>query len=143
HAAGKLQGAVIDGDINAASFDADDLPMIVWLRGDESYVSDFNISADDAMKALGIKRSRLTQISGKELRVGRIRVDRYIRPVYRQADIDAYLEWTRPTATHIKSSDVLLQAATELRSGSREMTDQINDHITQVQQQIQASQEAV
>ncbi len=48
-----------------------DLPMIVWLRGDELYVDEFCLDADAAMKALGIKRSRLTQISGKELRVGR------------------------------------------------------------------------
>jgi hypothetical protein len=58
-----------------------DFPMIVWLRGDEPWFSQFDMDAEAVMSALGIKRSRLTQISGKELRVGRVRMDRYIRPV--------------------------------------------------------------
>jgi hypothetical protein len=144
HSTSKIQGAVSGSEFGEnAHFHHDELPLIVWLRGDESYAGDFSLSADEAMKALGIKRSRLTQISGKELRVGRIRVDRYIRPVYRQSDIDAYLEWTRPTATHIKSSDVLLHAATELRSGSREMADQISRRISDAQNALIQSYEAV
>ena len=62
------------------------------------------------MHALGIKRSRLTQISGRDLRVGRVRVDRYIRPVYRSNDIEKYLAWTRATASHQKSSDAIKTA---------------------------------
>src|SRR5438045_3561626 len=53
---------------------ADALPMLVWLRGDESYCGDFCLDADQVMVRLGIKRSRLTQISGRELRVGRMRM---------------------------------------------------------------------
>src|SRR5690606_18828586 len=59
----------------------EELPMIVWLRGDEEIASEFTVDAEAAMEFLGIKRSRLTQISGRELRVGRMRIDRYIRPV--------------------------------------------------------------
>ena len=86
------------------------LPMVVFLRGDEEIVPDFNLSAEDAMNILGIKRSRLTQISGKELRVGRIRVDRYVRPVFRAEDVENYLKWTRATASHKAASSALTDA---------------------------------
>jgi hypothetical protein len=89
----------------------DEFPMIVWLRGDEPWYSEFDMDADAAMDALSIKRSRLTQIAGKELRVGRVRVDRYIRPVFRSRDIEQYLNQTRATASHQKSSDVINSAA--------------------------------
>lgn len=94
---------------------ATELPMIVWLRGDEPHCADFILEADDVMSQLGIRRSRLTQISGKELRVGRMRRGRYVSPVYRQSDVDAYLAWTRATASHMKSSSVLQEAAEALR----------------------------
>jgi hypothetical protein len=97
------------------------MPLVVWLRGDEPFAGEFNLDADAAMNLLGIKRSRLTQISGRELRVGRIRIDRYIRPMYRKSDIDEYLSWTRATASHLKSSDVLIAAANELREESKEV----------------------
>lgn len=92
----------------------DELPMVVHLRGDEEYVSEFSVDADEAMAQLGIKRSRLTQISGKDLRVGRIRKDRYIRPVYRVSDLEQYLSWTRATATHKNSSETVKRSVDEL-----------------------------
>lgn len=97
------------------------LPMVVWLRGEEDYFGEFSLEADQAMEMLGIKRSRLTQISGKELRVGRKRVDRYVRPVYRPEDVTQYLEWIRPTASHQKSSQVLFSAAENLSERSQEL----------------------
>lgn len=97
-----------------ASAVSDKLDMVVWLRGDEPFFNEFSLNADQVMKHLNIKRSRLTQISGKELRVGRTRIDRYIRPVYRPEDIEEYLQWTRPTASHQKSSKVLEEAAQKL-----------------------------
>lgn len=96
------------------SVDAE-LPMIVWLRGDEPYAGAFRLEAEQVMEQLGIRRSRLTQIAGKELRVGRMRRGRYVSPVFRQEDVDAYLSWTRATASHLKSSTVLQDAACELR----------------------------
>ncbi len=90
------------------------LPMIVNLRGDEDYALDFQVDAEGAMELLGIKRSRLTQISGRELRVGRIRRDRYLRPVYRELDLRDYQEWTRATATHQSSSKAIEQAIDSL-----------------------------
>ena len=83
-----------------------DLPMVVYLEGHEHYLEDFAIDAEKAMDYLGIKRSRLTQISGRELRVGRIRQDRYVRPVYRTKPED-YKSWTRATATSQSSSKLL------------------------------------
>jgi len=90
------------------------LPMILNLLGDEDLVEEFTWDADQAMEFLGIKRSRLTQISGKELRVARIRRDRYLRPVYREADVRDYQEWTRATATHQSSSRAIEQAIDSL-----------------------------
>src|SRR5262245_8088354 len=96
--------------------DLADLPMIVWLRGDEPYCGDFVLEADAVMTQLGIRRSRLTQISGRELRVGRIRRGRYVMPVYRQTDVDSYRGWTRATASHLKSSTLLQDAADSLKA---------------------------
>ena len=92
----------------------DELPMVVWLRGDEPYYGQFTLTADDVMAQLGIRRSRLTQISGRELRVGRARRGRYVSPVFRPGDVDAYQAWTRATAAHQKSSSMLDAAAREL-----------------------------
>lgn len=107
--------AVLEGHYDPA---ATDFPMIVWLRGDESWFAEFNMDADGVMKTLGIKRSRLTQISGRDLRVGRVRVDRYIRPIYRLVDVQQYLNWTRATASHQKSSDSIKMATDHLHEQS-------------------------
>ena len=104
---------MIEFDIPASQKDRK-LPMIVNLRGDEELVEVFNWDADQAMEFLAIKRSRLTQISGRELRVGRIRRDRYLRPVYRESDVRDYQEWTRATATHQSSSRAVEQAIDSL-----------------------------
>lgn len=90
------------------------LPMIVHLLGNEDFVDEFDYDAQMAMDFLGIKRSRLTQISGRELRVGRIRQDRYIRPVFRRKDLENYRNWTRSTATHQSSSQAIDQAVQKL-----------------------------
>ena len=99
-----------------------ELPMIVWLRGDEDHCADFLLDADAVMQTLGIKRSRLTQISGKELRVGRIRRGRYISPVYRQTDVDTYLEWTRASASQLKSASVVTEATAGLLEQSERLS---------------------
>ncbi|MDQ3231250.1 MAG: hypothetical protein M3Q07_05465 [Pseudobdellovibrionaceae bacterium] len=103
----------MEHDIPASQRDRQ-LPMIINLRGDEELVDEFNWDADHVMEFLGIKRSRLTQISGKELRVARIRRDRYLRPIYREADVRDYQEWTRATATHQSSSRAIEQAIDSL-----------------------------
>src|SRR3989338_6049260 len=95
---------------------SDELPMVVWLTGSEPYFSDFALDADAVMVRLGLKRSRLTQISGRELRVGRTKMGRYIRPVYRDCDIEAYLAWVKPTSSHKKSSSVIEEAVQHLET---------------------------
>lgn len=116
---------------SAARWDADDhdaeLPMIVWLRGDEPWYPQFDLDADSVMERLNIKRSRLTQICGKDLRVGRVRVDRYIRPVFRSKDVDAYLQWTRATASHQKSSAAIKDAVDALQHQSAEIAKIVAD----------------
>ncbi len=103
-----------------------EFPMVVFLRGDEPYFNEFCLSADKVMEVLGIRRSRLNQISGKELRVGRARIDNYIRPVYRKIDVEEYLKWIRPSVTHKKSSDVLNEA----RSKLEEQTERVSEEIS-------------
>jgi len=93
----------------------EDLPMIVWLVGTEPWFSEFSLEADHVMASLGIKRTRLTQIAGRELRVGRVRRGRYISPVFRPEDVEQYLKWSRAPSTHIKSSTMLSEAADTLR----------------------------
>lgn len=102
-----------------------ELPMVVWLRGDEPHAADFSLTADDAMRALDIKRSRLTQISGHELRVGRMRVDRYVRPLYRPADVESYKQWTRSTVTHQRTSSIIHDAAASLESQAKVISDRL------------------
>ncbi len=116
--------------VDAAPDNADSLPAVVWLRGDEPYFSDFSIDADQAMILLGIKRSRLTQLSGKELRVGRVKVDRFIRPVYRKIDIDEYLQATRASISHAKSSHIVNEAAEKLNANAEKMTLQVIEQTT-------------
>ncbi len=98
-----------------------ELPLIVWLQGDEAYFDQFSLNANEAMELIGIKRSRLTQISGKELRVGRKREGRYIKPYYRHEDVSTYKEWTRATASHSKSSNILEDAAKKLADRSDQL----------------------
>lgn len=107
----------------------DDLPLVLWLRGDEAICDEFTVDADTAMQMLGIKRSRLTQISGRELRVGKIRIDRYIRPVFRPADIENYLQWTRASASHQKSAQAIELAAKKMDE-QRETLLQLLDEFT-------------
>ena len=117
--------------------------MIVHLRGDEDHAADFTIDADAAMQQLGIKRSRLTQISGKDLRVGRIRKDRYIRPVYRLSDLNQYLDWTRATATSKSSSEAVKQSLEDLESGiETRIKGQLDEHRRQLQQRLRQSLDA-
>lgn len=97
------------------------LPMTLWLRGDEAYCGSFNLDADAVMELLGIKRTRLTQISGRELRVARTKRGRYIVPVYRPEDVEQYRSWSRATATHLKST----QAVTEATENLKDQTSQL------------------
>jgi hypothetical protein len=114
-------GAASDSsDLNSASDVSfaptpEDLPMIVWLVGTEPWFSEFSLEADHVMASLGIKRTRLTQIAGRELRVGRVRRGRYISPVFRPEDVEQYLNWSRAPSTHIKSSTMLSEAADMLK----------------------------
>lgn len=107
--ASSISDTLSDGDGHLVA--EDDFPMIVCLRGDEPWFTQFDMDADSTMAALGIKRSRLTQIAGRDLRVGRVRVDRYIRPVFRSIDVAAYLNQTRATASHQKSSEAIQVAS--------------------------------
>ena len=120
-------------------------PLTVWLTGEEDYFNDFSLSAEDVMKKIGIKRSRLRQISGTELRVGRTKIDRYIKPLYRPSDVDDYLTWTRPTASHKKSSDILNNAASDLASQAQGMIANVeknslklSENITNVLENLQS-----
>jgi hypothetical protein len=119
--------------------DGQPFPMIVWLRGDEDYCAEFSLDAEAVMEKLGIRRTRLTQISGRELRVGRIRRGRYIVPVYRPIDVTEYQQWTRATATHIKSSHVVQEAADSLRNLGEELVDRVDETVGQLTTSLEQS----
>jgi len=125
--------------MDSESVDPGELPLVVWLKGDESFFDHFSLDADQVMKQLGIKRSRLRQISGQELRVGRKRVDRYIRPVYRPEDVDRYLNWTRATASHKKSSGLLQQAVSDLNGLSGQIQETFSGDILAILARVEES----
>ena len=104
------------------------LPMCVWLRGDGD-ADDFVMTAEEVMAELNIKRSRLTQISGRELRVGRKRVDRYIKPFYRQADVLAYRTWTRASATKQKNAELVDRAASDIENRNKRLLDKLQEQL--------------
>ena len=114
------------------------LPMVVWLRGDEE---EFTLSAEDVMAALDIKRSRLTQISGHELRVGRRRVDRYLKPFYRPADVYSYQESTRAALTRQRSAAAVSSVADDIETRHKtilqETTAQLNAVVANTSQTLQ------
>ncbi len=106
-----------------------ELPMQVWIRGDEPYAGQFSMDADEVMELLGIKRSRLTQISGRELRVGRARRNRHVRPVYRPEDVHRYKDWSRATATAAKSSAAIDLAAAKLDAVAGALPTELEDRL--------------
>lgn len=104
----RIEGATCDPTGYMASDDLEtSLPMVVWLRGDEDFVEEFTLDAEAAMEQLGIKRTRLTQISGRQLRVGRMRQGRYIKPLYRPEDVAAYLKSARAPMSHLKAAKTI------------------------------------
>ena len=133
----------MDHDEKAQEKEKEPLPNSIWLRGDEDFFEDFCLDAEEVMSQLGIKRSRLRQISGHELRVGRKRVDRYIKPFYRPKDVEDYLAWTRATASHQKSSLILNTAADSLSSHSKKISESILDLKEQATQAFQDIPERV
>ncbi|MEY4631200.1 MAG: hypothetical protein RIQ81_1320 [Pseudomonadota bacterium] len=131
------------GALDPAQVDEDNLPMIVWLRGDEPWFEDFSVDAEQAMEELGIRRSRLTQISGRELRVGKKRVDRYIRPVFRPEDIAAYKNFTRATVSHLKSSQVIDGALARLESETGHLVEKVTEAVNQRTDDFQGTLEGI
>jgi methyl-accepting chemotaxis protein len=119
--------------------EGEELPMIVSLNEDESLVASFSMSADDVMQVLNIKRSRLTQISGRELRVGRLRVDKYVRPFYRPCDVEKYKEWTRATASHQSSAKALNEVVDRFDKQLGAIKDDLKDPLWEVKDCLQSS----
>ena len=119
---------------------SDQLPLSLWLKGDEPYFKEFSLDAEEVMQQLGIKRSRLRQISGNELRVGRKRVERYIRPFYRPDDVEKYLSWTRATASHQKSSQMLNSAAEKLSEQSKSLLDHLRNTEQNLSKQLKQNE---
>lgn len=139
----EIQEAFLDNQMEStedsrpgASSSPASLPMVVWLRGDEDDVEEFSLDADQVMARLGIKRSRLTQISGKELRVGRIRIDRYTRPVFRPADVEAYLAKTRAPTSHQASGRLIGKVLERLEDQRQDMQAVLQAGLTRFEQSL-------
>ncbi|MBP9708733.1 MAG: hypothetical protein KBD78_13930 [Oligoflexales bacterium] len=122
--------------VNAMSIaEQSSLPMQVWLRGDESYVAEFSLDAEAVMRILRLKRTRLTQISGRELRVGRIKSGRYIKPLYRPQDVEAYLAVTRAPMSQIQSKKQIEAQQADIQALSTQLfTEQQRAHEKLAQQ---------
>ena len=116
----------------------DELPPVVWLAGDEPFFEDFILDAEAAMRYLGIKRSRLTQISGRELRVGKVRADRYTRAVYRAQDLERYRSWTRRTAAHQRSAEVVRDATSKIDSLREDLVQILSSAVAALGQDLNA-----
>ena len=135
----EIEKLVSTQNVQGASVEqVEELPMVVILRGDEPYAESFCRDADYVMEKLQIKRSRLTQISGKDLRVGRIRVDRYVRPMYRDEDIEKYQSWTRSPATHKNSSQMIDLAVERLEQKSEEFALGLKDVLSDIESGVAA-----
>ena len=118
----QIAGHEMMEPFNPEQFTDHEMPMLIWLRGDEEICGEFNMDAESVMVELGIKRSRLTQIAGKELRVGR-----YVRPVFRTEDVLAYKNWVRASASHLKSSRAIEDAAAKLEHETSTLADKVKD----------------
>ena len=112
------------------------LPMVVWLHHGDSLRDTFTMDADAVMDELGIKRSRLTQISGKDLRVGRLRIDKYTKPFYRPEDVAEYKTWTRATASHQKSALAIDSALARLDQQVEDLGQTVVSPLAQLREEI-------
>lgn len=90
--------------------------------------SEFDCNAEQAMEYLGIKRSRLTQISGNQLPCARIKVDRYIRPMYRWSDVRSYRERLQLSVSYSKSKQEVHEASSELTRIASDFAGTLADH---------------
>lgn len=113
----------------AESGSSQSLPMVLVLKQDDRLAMEFSLDAQAVMEELGIKRSRLTQISGRELRVARIKMGQYIRPMYRPDDVSEYKNWSRATATHQKASSMVQHAADSLQNQAEKLSHTLTDSI--------------
>lgn len=117
------------------SHQGNELPLVVWLKGDEPFFDEFYLDADDAMAFLDIKRTRLSQISGREIRVGRVKSGRYVKPKYRKIDLESYLNHSRAPTTHQKAA--LLSAKIDSTLG--EWDERFNDQVETLKTEIHRS----
>ncbi|MCY4381145.1 MAG: hypothetical protein OXC40_06225 [Proteobacteria bacterium] len=104
---GPLDGQVLK-DKNM--FGASRQKNYLYLDSEDPKALEYSCNADEAMAYLGIKRSRLTQISGQELPCARIKLDRYLRPMYRWSDLKEYQEFHRSSElssnTRVSTADI-------------------------------------
>ena len=131
----RAGASVIDSEFESESKSesrlgsSEPLPMILVLKQEDRLALEFSLDAQAVMEELGIKRSRLTQISGRELRVARIKMGQYIRPMYRPDDVNEYKSWSRATATHQKASSMVQHAADSLQNQAEKLSHTLTDSI--------------
>ena len=94
----------------------DDQNNIIYLSNDDPRIQEYTHNATEAMNILGIKKSRLHQITGTKLPCARIKIGRYLKPMYRHSDITDYLESLRTPISSAKSHKLINQSLQSLRS---------------------------
>lgn len=100
------------------------------LQGDEEYFDEFSCTAEDAMDFLGIRRTRLRDISGHELRVGRKREGRYVRPFYRKCDLEEYRDIQEKKASSARRQGASFQMLSSvIENQSVQITTQVESEL--------------
>lgn len=95
---------------------------VLYLDLHDPRAAQFDIGADEAMEALGIKRSRLTQISGRTLPCARIKIGRYVRPMYRHQDIENYRSRLRIPQSRAHAAQIIERTTRHLEKCAAELT---------------------
>lgn len=95
---------------------------VLYLDLHDPRAAQFDVGADEAMEALGIKRSRLTQISGRTLPCARIKIGRYVRPMYRHQDIENYRSRLRIPQSRAHAAQIIERTTSHLEKCATELT---------------------
>ena len=89
---------------------------ILYLSTADPRILEYDCSAAQAMEILGIKRSRLHQITGSKLACARIKIGRYLRPMYKKSDLTDYLHSLRSPLSKAKSQKIFDDSLNSLKN---------------------------
>ena len=127
-----------EGAVEGASSKED---SVLYLEAHDPRAQEFNCNAQEAMEALGIKRSRLTQISGQTLPCARIKIGRYQRPMYRKKDLEQYIAHLRIPASRAQTSHIIERGVLQLQECAEKLTASLSQESGILSQTLEKSLE--